>query len=431
MPGKNSKLRYALDKEKGRNIPLEKQRKREKEAAKRKRGKEAAAQHSGHGDQNDVFRKEATKGKRLNRDETSESEDDELVGVSDLEREEQELPEDGWDDISSEDSEAGDDDELLNGLKKSDLIGGIASAEAAVAAEATEDEDEEDEKAEADDVPLSDLEDASDSEDITPHQRLTTNNTAALTRALEAIRLPLPDLPFSTHQSMTSEQPTSISDTNDDLNRELALYKQSLEAVRRGRSLLLAEGAPFTRPSDYFAEMVKTDEHMGKVKGRLVSDAAARKASEDAKRQRQLKKFGKAVQQEKLKERAQAKKEMLEKVSALKRKRKDTGGIGGQGQGEEDLFDVAVEDAAAAEREKKRMKRDGRDKGKQAGKPNMKRQQRDEKFGFGGQKRHAKSNDATSTGDMRSFSMKKMKSGSGTKAKGAKRLGKSRRQKLR
>lgn len=38
-----------------------------------------------------------------------------------------------------------------------------------------------------------------------------------------------------------------------------------------------------------------------------------------------------------------------------------------------------------------------------------KKQKKDEKFGFGGKKRFAKSTDATSTGDLRGFSAKKMK----------------------
>ena len=175
--------------------------------------------------------------------------------------------------------------------------------------------------------------------------------------------------------------------------------------------------------------MVKSDEHMGKVKGRLVSDAAARKASEDAKRQRQLKKFGKAVQQEKLKERAREKRETLDKVNALKRKRKDTGGVG-EGQREDDMFDVEVEDAAEAERKAKRNKKEARERGK-PGALNAKRQNKDAKFGFGGKKRYSKSNDAASTGDVRGFSAKKMKASEmGKKGKAPKRLGKSRRQKV-
>jgi len=47
--------------------------------------------------------------------------------------------------------------------------------------------------------------------------------------------------------------------------------------------------------------------------------------------------------------------------------------------------------------------------GRRDGAPNAKRQKRDEKFGFGGKKRHAKSGDATSSGDLSGFSVNKMK----------------------
>ena len=41
----------------------------------------------------------------------------------------------------------------------------------------------------------------------------------------------------------------------------------------------------------------------------------------------------------------------------------------------------------------------------------MKRQRKDEKYGFGGKKRHAKSGDAISSADMRSFPGRRMKYG--------------------
>jgi rRNA-processing protein EBP2 len=45
----------------------------------------------------------------------------------------------------------------------------------------------------------------------------------------------------------------------------LCSYKQALDAVNVGRAKLAAFGIPIERPEDYFAEMVKTDEHMRKV----------------------------------------------------------------------------------------------------------------------------------------------------------------------
>lgn len=179
-----------------------------------------------------------------------------------------------------------------------------------------EDDDEDDE-----DIPMSDLEDLDDEEreDMIPHQRLTINNTVALTAALKRISLPIATLPFSEHQSITSDKPTEIADVSDDLNRELAFYSQSLEAVKAARLLLKAEGVSFTRPTDYFAEMVKADEHMEKIKRKLVDEAAGKKASADARKQRDLKKFGKQVQVAKLQERDKERKQTLDKIKTLKR----------------------------------------------------------------------------------------------------------------
>lgn len=103
------------------------------------------------------------------------------------------------------------------------------------------------------------------------------------------------------------------------MNRELAFYKVCQSAAAIARGLLKKEGVSFTRPGDYFAEMVKTDEHMGKIKKKLYDEAAAKKAAAEARRQRDLKKFGKQVQVAKLQQRQKEKRETLEKINALKK----------------------------------------------------------------------------------------------------------------
>ena len=88
------------------------------------------------------------------------------------------------------------------------------------------------------------------------------------------------------------------------------------------------------------------------------------------------------------------------------------------------MFDVALEDAADTEKADRAARRS---KGDRAGAPpNRKRQKKDEKFGFGGKKRFAKSNDARSSGDVRGYSVNKMKGKGG----GKQRPGKSRRAKM-
>ena len=83
---------------------------------------------------------------------------------------------------------------------------------------------------------------------------MTINNTVALTAALNRIQLPYSKLAFSEHQSVVTDEPVEIPDIEDDLNRELAFYKQCLSAVKDARVKLRKEGAGFSRPADYFAE---------------------------------------------------------------------------------------------------------------------------------------------------------------------------------
>jgi rRNA-processing protein EBP2 len=184
-----------------------------------------------------------------------------------------------------------------------------------------EEDSDEDMDEDEEDIPLSDLEDLADEdkEDIIPHQRLTINNTAALTTALKRIALPLKTMQFTDHQTLTTSAPVEIPDVSDDLKRELAFYQQSLTAVEEARRLIKKEGAPFSRPTDYFAEMVKADEHMAKIKAKLIEAAASKKASAEARKQRDLKKFGKQVQVQKLQERQKEKTATLEKIKVMKR----------------------------------------------------------------------------------------------------------------
>ena len=170
-------------------------------------------------------------------------------------------------------------------------------------------------------IPLSDIESLPSSElaDVVPHQRLTINNTTALLKALKSISPPISAVSFTDHQTITTSSPVSIPDINDDLTRELAFYRQCLDAANEARKLLKKDGVPFSRPVDYFAEMVKSDEHMGKIKQKMTGEAADKKAAAEARKQRDLKKFGKQVQIAKLQERDKAKRETLGKIDLLKR----------------------------------------------------------------------------------------------------------------
>ncbi|CDU22092.1 related to EBP2-required for pre-rRNA processing and ribosomal subunit assembly [Sporisorium scitamineum] len=356
---------------------------------------------------------------------------DELAGEEDDDDEE----EDGNDDEDAEeDDEAAaaaeqDDDipRVVPNASGDTLAASIARSGLAEAVEESDDEeDEEEEDGEEEDdegeaIAYEDLPDdieLSEQAKASRTQRIKINNEPALRRMYEDIRLDSPTssskLPWI--ETMRITYPTSIStevtDVENDLERELAFYKQALHAAVEGKKLVQASGTPFTRPSDYFAEMVKTDEHMERIRQKLLDESAAIKASEAAKKQRELKKFGKKVQVEKLQERIRNKKELNERIAGLKRKH---GSIEDASGADADEFDVRLEEAiggpsAAADTKKPKLtaKRAPTNKAK------MPRNARDAKYGFGGKKRYSKSNTAESTND---FSLGPTRGARGSKPK--------------
>ena len=338
-----------------------------------------------------------------------------------LQTKQQEEEKEAEDNEEEEEEEEDDDDEEELDLEKL----AASESESDINDEEEEEDDydddeEEDDEVEnndeaEDDIPLSDVEVDSDA-DIVPHTKLTINNMAALRESLARIELPWSKHSFIEHQSITSADKTEseIKDIYDDTERELAFYKQGLDAVKQSRKTLLKLKIPFSRPMDYFAEMVKSDEHMDKLKNKLLTEAANKKASEEAKRQRQLKKFGKQVQHATLQERAKQKKETLEKIKSLKKKR------GANEISNDDDFQIALEEATE-NNQKYGHGGSGSGGDNKRRKPNSKRLAKDAKYGFGGKKRGKRENDAASSADISGFSTRKMK------GKSTSRPGKSKR----
>lgn len=155
----------------------------------------------------------------------------------------------------------------------------------------------------------------------------------------------------------------------DDFKREMTFYCQAQLAAREALGKMRNMNIPTDRPEDYFAEMVKTDAHMQKVRGKLQAKKESMEASEKAKKQRQMKKFGKKIQQEVLQRRQKEKKQMMDSVDRIKKGKDKLA----KGKNDEDIFDVSTNKA---------------DKKSGA----MKRKAKDEKFGYGGKKRKMKQN---------------------------------------
>ncbi|KAK3051442.1 rRNA-processing protein EBP2 [Extremus antarcticus] len=410
MGPKDKKLKAALNRHLGVDHKLERQKKQVKAAEKRKKTKQPTTEND-EDLEIETFSDDGAADEQLRGQIAAQLAKEGLAADAAEALDEDAGEGAGWETDESGDAEAGGVDANMledesGSDEEDDLIqnGGVE----------TDGEGEEE-------IPLSDIESlgSEDRGDVIPHQRLTINNTAALQRSLKSFALPS-TLPFSATQCIVSAEPVDIPDIEDDLNRELAFYKQSLDAVKEARMRLKKEGAPFSRPADYFAEMVKSEEQMGKVRQKMVDEAARKKASSDARRQRDLKKFGKAVQVAKLQERDKAKRETLDKINVLKRKRQGADLTAK----EDDMFDVALEDAATTDKADRAARRAGG----AAGASGRKRQKKDEKFGFGGKKRFAKSNDAKSAAEDKGYSVRKMKGKTGGKPGGkTQRPGKSKR----
>jgi len=201
----------------------------------------------------------------------------------------------------------------------------------------------------------------------------------------------------------------------DDFKREMMFYCQAQIAAKEALSKLRNLGVPTERPEDYFAEMLKTDAHMQKVRSKLLERKQGMEKSEKAKKQRQLKKIGKKVQQEVLQKRQAEKKKMLQTVDRIKKGKGKFNKTFDKGD-DKDMFDVSTDNK----------------------KSGTKRKHKDEKFGFGGKKRKLKKNSSESSsqdmGDFKPgvhsnkrFNRNQNKKKGNTNKSKLKRLGKSRR----
>nr|XP_054764187.1 probable rRNA-processing protein EBP2 [Lytechinus pictus] len=218
------------------------------------------------------------------------------------------------------------------------------------------------------------------------------------------------------------EEEKGKDEVHDDFKRELRIYRQAQAAALDALPRLQALNIPTKRPDDFFAEMAKSDDHMRKIREKLIAKQLSMERSEKAKKLRELRKFGKKVQQEVLVKRQKEKKELAESVRKFKKgQTKNLDFLEGKSKGGAN----SKQDKSAA-------------KG-----PNIKRKAKNTKFGYGGKKKGSKVNSKQSSReDDDHFSMKRNKSdvvkhqkqfGGKMQRKGnskQKRLGKGKRQKL-
>jgi len=212
-------------------------------------------------------------------------------------------------------------------------------------------------------------------------------------------------------------------DVHNDFQREMKFYRQAQATVLEVLPRLQSMGVPTKRPEDYFAQMAKSDEHMQKIREKLVSKQVAEERLEKVKKLREMKKFGKKVQIEVQQKRQKEKKDMLDQVKKFRK-----------GQADSIDFLNDMDDGG-----------DGKPKKGGGGSAIERRKYKDKKYGFGGKKKGKKANTRDSVNDISSYNRPNKKGGfkgstgagggGGFKGKGggggaAKRPGKSRRQNM-
>lgn len=221
-----------------------------------------------------------------------------------------------------------------------------------------------------------------------------------------------PDVDWTHRLNIDREEQEGV-DVNDDLAREHFLFTQGLEGSHQAIVNFQSTGEPFLRPSDYYAEMVKSDTHMEKVKGRLLAEKRRIEESEERRKARENKKLAKEVQAQKMKERTKQKKQEIESVKKWRKQRQQSG-FDKEGAGGLDLaFDGGDVNKPFQRSNKKRPGVSPGDrsggkttfggKGKGFDKKRKSREFRDSKFGFGGRKGLKKQNTADTTNNFGDF----------------------------
>ncbi|KAF3819936.1 probable rRNA-processing protein EBP2 [Mirounga angustirostris] len=204
---------------------------------------------------------------------------------------------------------------------------------------------------------------------------------------LDVTLSPVPEV--SGPQSTPQNKDQKTVDPEDDFQREMSFYRQAQAAVLAVLPRLHQLKVPTKRPSDYFAEMAKSDQQMQKIRQKLQAKQAAMEKSEKAKQLRALRKYGKKVQTEVLQKRQREKTHMM---NAIKKYQK----------GFSDKLDFLEGDQKpVARRTKEGAKGQQMKKG-----PNAKRRYKNQRFGFGGKKKGSKWNTRESYDDVSSFRAK-------------------------
>eukprot|EP00672_Neobodo_designis_P025512 CAMPEP_0174838670 /NCGR_PEP_ID=MMETSP1114-20130205/7539_1 /TAXON_ID=312471 /ORGANISM="Neobodo designis, Strain CCAP 1951/1" /LENGTH=311 /DNA_ID=CAMNT_0016072773 /DNA_START=51 /DNA_END=986 /DNA_ORIENTATION=+ len=126
--------------------------------------------------------------------------------------------------------------------------------------------------------------------------------------------------------SATKPLPADL-DPNDDPKREEVFMKHAELSVRRGLAMLEKAGVKWRRPDDYYAEMYKTDMHMERIRDSMEKSKKEVQERAHRRNMREQKKFGKEVQADVIRQRAQAKNAHMEKLAEWRKRKGNKGSL--------------------------------------------------------------------------------------------------------
>jgi len=157
-------------------------------------------------------------------------------------------------------------------------------------------------------------------------QRPLINNKHVLTAKYDELYLSLPwnerldctnaPLPAKDFDMIENEDP-ELAD--NDFKREMLFYRQAQGTVINSMIQLKQAKIATKRPDDYYAQMAKSDEHMKKVREYLIERKADIERREKVRKLRELRTFGKKVQQEVLIKRQEEKQQLLKTMKKVRK----------------------------------------------------------------------------------------------------------------
>lgn len=217
-------------------------------------------------------------------------------------------------------------------------------------------------------------------------------NAAALLQKLKDIEYKVPEgakrVPWVDTLLIEGQQglPKGVG-AKDGVKLEGTFMQMGRDAVREAYRRLKVMKIPCSRPTDFYAEMLRTDKQMYKVRSRASEEQRRMRIVEDRKKSAAAKKFAKKAKTKKQQVRAEEKRQTLEDIKGWQGKKK-----GDKSSEDKDLD-------AILDRQQRNQKGNMEPRKKGMPAKSKKREMADQKFGFGGKKKRSRQNDTSSVND--------------------------------